>query len=332
MNNAEPLYLLLGPELGQKTAFIGEIRDALKKTYREAPEEYKYYSFDTPVSEVITLLRNASLFSAVKLVVYQGAEEIRKKDDINLLLEYAKNPSKEGVLLLLSDKASVEKKLQDPFPPARKKVFWELFDNQKKGWVLACFHKYKTRISSDAADLFLEVVENNTQELERECRNLCFFFGEDHEISVGDIETYLYHGKQESVFSLFETMAALDLEASLEILHKILLEGDSQPVQLLAGLLWQFRNLQSFKILMLNNFSSADAFGRLKIFSKRNQRTYGEGHKNFTPEELEDIIVLFADFDEELRSVRSDTQSHLIDIFLYSIIRRKGKNFLRESA
>lgn len=311
-----------------KNAFLQEVRDALKKLHREAPEEYRFYSFETPVQEIVSLLRNASLFSPCKLVLYHGAEEIRKKDDIALLLDYGKNPSKDGVLVLLSDKTAVEKKVQDAFPEGRKKIFWELFDNQKKSWVIGCFKRYNARITSDGADLFLDIVENNTQELERECRNLCLFLGENAEITTKDVETYLYHGKQESVFSLFEAASALDLEGSLAILQKLLLEGESQPVQLLAGLLWQFRNLQSLKLLLERNFSLSDAFGRLKITSKRNQRIYADAQKNFTAEELENIVVLFADFDEELRSVRTELQAHLFELFLYCIVVRKGKNIL----
>lgn len=332
MNKAEPLYLLLGPETGLKNAFIGEIREALAKAHGEPPEEYRFYSFETSIQQVVSLLRNTSLFSASRLVLFLGAEEIRKKEDVALLANYAANPSREGVLLLLSEKVQLDRKILETASPAGKKIFWELYDNQKKSWVVSCFHRYKARIGSEAADLFLDLVENNTEELERECRNLCFFLGENAEITVQDIEAHLYHGKQESVFSLFETVCALDLESSLEILSKLMLEGDSQPVQLLAGLLWQFRNLQSFKILAAKNFSPADAFTRLKITSKRNQRIYADAGTRFSAGELENIIALCADFDEELRSAGRDLQTRLLEIFLYCVITRKGANILSRAS
>ena len=330
MSSLEPAYLLLGPETGTKNAFIQEVREGLHKKHREKPEEYRLYAFETGTAEVVDLLRNSSLFASAKLVLFQGAEEIKKKDEVSLLLEYLKNPSKDNVLLLVSEKTSVEKKLQDAFPQTRKKIFWELFDNQKKSWVISCFHRYKLRITPDAADLFLEVVENNTQDLERECASLSLFFGENSEIASKDIETYLFHAKQETVFSLFEAAAASkNLTWALEILDKLLLEGDSQPVQLLAGLLWQFRNLFSYKLLLARNYQNQEIFTKLKILSKRNQRIYSDAQRNFTLRELEDIIAAIADFDEDLRSVRTELQKHLFSLFLYTVIDRKGKGFLR---
>jgi DNA polymerase-3 subunit delta len=331
MNKPEALYLLLGPEAGEKNAFIDEVRKALTRLGTNPPEEYRFYSFETPIQEIIALLRNASLFASHKLVIYHGAHDISKKDDITLLAEYAKKPSKENVLLLVSDKTSVEKKVADCAGPAGTKKFFELFENKKKSWVINCFHRHKARINDDAAELFLELVENNTQELEKECRSLCFFLGENAEVTAADIETYLYHSKQETVYSLFDFMCGLDLEGALEILTKLLLESgeDSKPVNLLGGLLWQFRALLSFSLLLAKNFSPAEAFSQLKIFNnRRNQRVYAAGVKNFSLRELENIIVLCAHFDEELRSVPNEQRNLVIEIFLYCVVARKGVNIL----
>jgi len=331
MSSIEPVYLLLGPETGAKNAFIQEIRDSLGKKHRERPEEYKLYAFEISIAEAVDLLRNASLFAPAKLVIFAGAEDIKKKDEISLLLEYAKNPSKDNVLLLVSDKTSAEKKVQDAFPQSRRKIFWELFDNQKKSWVIGCFHRHKMRITQDAADLFLEVVENNTQDLERECASLSLFFGENSEITAKDIEAYLFHAKQETVFSLFEAAVCLNLNGALEILDKLLLEGDNQPVQLLAGLLWQFRNLLSFKLLLSRNYPAQEIYGKLRILSKRSQKIYSDAQRNFSLGELDEIVSSIADFDEDIRSVRTELQRHLLELFIYTVIARKGRNFLRSA-
>jgi DNA polymerase III delta subunit len=118
---------------------------------------------------------------------------------------------------------------------------------------------------------------------------------------------------------------------SLEILGKLLLEGDSGPVQLLTRLLWQFRNLLAYSRLLSSGVSSGEAFVRLKVTTRRNQRIYSEGAKNFSTTHLENIIVLCADFDEQLRSGgRPELHSRLLELFLYSIICRKGINFFNK--
>lgn len=326
-----PLYLLLGPETGKKNAFIADIRAALAREAGEALEEYHFYAFETPMQEVVNILRNACLFASRKLVLFSCAEDIRKKDDLVLLAEYAKNPSKDGVLVFTSDGFQVDKKISDCAGANGTRKFWELYDSEKKGWVVNCFQRRKVRIGSDAAELFLELVENTTVEFERECANLCLFKGENSEVTCADIETYLYHSRPETVFSLFQTICALNLEMSLEILGKLLLEGESKPAGLLAGLLWQFKNLLEYSRLLAMNTPPEEACARLKITSKRNQRIYREGAKNFSPRQLESIIVLCADFDEELRSGGGgEVHSRLLEFFLYSVMRRKGLNFLNQ--
>jgi DNA polymerase-3 subunit delta len=332
MNRQEtllPLYLLLGPETGKKNAFIADIRTALADIGGDTPEEYHFYAFETSLQEVVSLLRNASLFTSRKLVLYSGAEVVSKKEDLALLAKYAKKPAKDGILIFTSDTFQVDKKLLDCVGAKGTRKFWELFDNEKKSWVIDSFHRRKVRISPDAAELFLELVENNTAELERECASLCLFKGENSEVTAADIETYLYHSRQETVFSLFRTICSLDFAMSLEILGKLLLEGDSGPVQLLTRLLWQFRNLLAYSRLLSSGASSDEAFARLKVTAKRNQRIYSEGAKNFSIAQLENIIVLCADFDEQLRSGgRPELHSQLLELFLYSIICRRGLNFL----
>ncbi len=331
MSKAEPLYLLLGPETGLKNSFLNEIRQALAKRGGGEPEEHRFYAFDTPVAEIVSLLRNASLFSSSRMVLYHGAEEIRRKEDLSLLRDYAKNPSPDGVLVLISENVSVDRKLSDTVPGAGKKIFWELFDNQKKSWVLSCFKRHGAEIDLQAAELFLDIVNNDTLEMERWCRDLCAFLGPGTRVTAADIEKHLCHGKEETVFSLFESVAEKDLERSLEILDKLLLEGSSQPVQLLAGLLWQFRKLHALALLLAQGGSLADGFTALQISGKRNQGIYAAAAGRFSPGELENIIVLFADFDEELRSSRAELQSRLMELFLFSVIRRGGVNILSSS-
>ena len=323
MNNPS-VYLLLGPEAGKRNVFIDKIRKALVVD-NNPPEEYRFYSFETPIRNIVSLLQNGSLFASRKLVIYHGAEDISRKDDIALLSGYIKKPSPEGVLLLVSDKMSVEKKISDCVGPAGTQKFWELFDNEKAGWVVNCFRRRNARISTEAVNVFLELVENNTQEFERECGNLCAFLGENAEVTVQDIENHLYHGKAETVYSLFEAVCSLDFERTLDVLNKLLLEGNA-PVQILIVLVREFRKLYSYRQLLDKNFSAEEAFSRLRIIIKRSQKVYAIGAKNFSADELENIIIFGTDCDEELRSGSAEMHTRLIEMFLYCAIVNKGEN------
>jgi DNA polymerase-3 subunit delta len=326
MNKLAPVFLLLGPELGEKESFIKSLLESLRSQYKEEPELHKLYSFENTIHEALAILRNGSLFTNIRVVFFEGAETLKRKEELEALREYIQHPSPEGILLLISDRPSIEKKIQDTVPAEQKKIFWELFDNQKRDWVFSYFKKENIQILPESVELLLELVENNTREMKQVCDNLAWFYKEKGEIHPQDIEEFLYHGKQETVFSLFERILERRLEPALEILHKLLLEGETQPVGILGGLTYQFRTLKNYLRLRKENFSPQEACGKVRILGKRTQRLYMAGEKNFSQEQAEDILVLCADFDEYLRSFRQDLHLLLLELFLYGVIILRGES------
>ena len=170
-------------------------------------------------------------------------------------------------------------------PAANRKVFWELFENQKTGWVQQFFRRQQITIEPEAVALLLELVENNTRQLEIVCSQLALYYGEGARIGALDIEQTLSHSKEENVFTLFDRLVLRDLEAGLEVLQKILLSrsDDSDPVQLLGGLLFQFRRLMALHRLLAERYSAEEAFAKLSLRSKRAAEELPGGHPPLHP-------------------------------------------------
>jgi DNA polymerase-3 subunit delta len=198
-----------------------------------------------------------------------------------------------------------------------------MFENRKKGWVIQYFRKQGCSIEEESVERLLELVENTTEELKRECDKLVLFFGEGSTISEEDVENYLYHSREETVFSLFDRIVSQDLPLTLETAKKILFSGESNPVQLLAGLLWQFRNLLGLQELLSQRYDFAEACGRLRIRSKRNQGIYDRGRRAFSLDECRRAVSLIADFDFKLREARTELQETLVLVFLYLLLGKR---------
>lgn len=320
MNNTLPAYLLLGPEIGEKSSFIEKIRRKLSSGDEEKAEEHRFFSFETDMHELVSLLRNGSLFTSRRIIHLLGVETITRKGEIEILSSYLRNPMENTLLLLQSDTTKVEPALKKLFPGEGTKIFWELFEDQKRGWIIRYFREAKLTITQEAVDVLLEMVENNTQDLKRECEKFALFFEPGKKISGEELEQYIYHSKEENVFTLFEKIAARDLEAALEILNKILLSREAMPTQLLAGLNWQFKQLLAYKTLLEQQYSAADAFSKLKIQWKKNQKIYSGGARNFSLMELRHIVSLIVQYDTFLRSDKGDVHTLLLSIFLYKCI------------
>ncbi len=324
MSNPEPVYLFLGPEIGQKFDEIDRIRKSFQKQEGGSPEIHKLYPFDTSIGEVISLMKNGALFSDYKFITFMNVEEL-KKNDISELISYIKSPGTDCTLFLVSDKSSVDKKIASSIPKKAVRIFWELFENQKKTWVANYFRKQQISISNDATEMLLEMVENNTNDMRIACNKLAIFFGENYQIEEEDIEGFIYHSKEENVFTLFKKIALGDFSSSVEILHKIALSGEGSPIQLISGLQWQFRKLLTLSLLFSRQYGRDEALTKAQIRGKRNQQTYIDGSKNYSTRELQSIIVLIGKYDILAREMNKDHHLILMELFIYYCVMKKGE-------
>ena len=327
------IHLLLGPEEGEKTGFIDKLKEGLTAKGGEPPETTRFYGGDSRAADVVLCLRNKTLFSRHRLVIYSGIEQVKRAEEVALIVDYLSSPASDATLVLATSgfASEVERKILAAVPKERQKIFWEMFDNQKQGWILSYFRQRKVQIDPDAVDYILDMVENNTRDLRTECERLALFFGSGATISLGDVEQYIYHSKEENVFTLFDRLCERELAGAQEVLDKILLSREAEATQITSGLLMQFRRLASLQRLQAQNFEVSEAFTRLRIMSKRNQRTYLEGARKFSVADLENIRLLLAAFDERMRSIRSDLHALLLHLLVYYIVQRAGQGAWRHS-
>ncbi len=326
--SAGAVFVLLGPEHGEKKDYIEQLRAHLTKQYGSPPDQHRFYPADTPVVDVVRVLRTGDLFSSHRLVLLYDAEVIKRQDEVAELLEYSAQPNKDATLVLISDAPRLDTKLDTKLtkliPAERKKVFWEMFEHQKKGWLVGYFRKQGAQITGEAAELILELVENNTEALRKQADRLCLFLGSDTVIGADDVERFIYHSKEENVFTLFAAIAEGKLSNALEVLEKMTLSGASEPVQLIAGLSWQFQNLYALKLLEAGRYSHSEAFGRLNIRSKRNQRIYATASEQFSREELEGVLQRLVEYDALFRTLRPAAHRGLQQQLVYLIMVRGG--------
>jgi DNA polymerase-3 subunit delta len=287
------------------------------------------------MADVVLCLRNMSLFARHRLVIVSNTEDVKGAEEVGTLVEYLASPAGDATLLLLSTgfagdidrkiAGDQRKKTPGAVPFEHQKIFWEMFDNQKQGWVTSWFRQRKISIAPEAVDHLLDMVENNTRDMRVECERLALFFGPGATITLESVEQYIYHSKEENVFTLFDRICERELLSAEEVLDKILLSREAEATQLAGGLLMQFRKLASYKRMVAANYESSEAFPKLRIFSKKNQKTYLEGNRQFSASDIETIVQLLVEFDERFRSVKSDLHELLLRLMVYYIVRKAGQ-------
>ena len=311
--SASQASLFLGPEIGDKQNAIDLIR---KKN--QSPEETVYYAGDTSVSTMVAEMRNGSLFAGSRLFFIKNAENIKKKEDIDLLSSYLDNPSDDAYLILISEETGIARGLENKIPPANKRIFWELSDSQKSEWVENFFRKEGFRISAGGRETILELVENNTAALRQECSRLILFLDKSREISAEDAEKWLSHTREESAFILFSRIAAGDFSRSLES-ARILLAAKEAPPAIFAALASCFRKLISYLSLKEAGITDEAEYGKIGVSSPGAKRDYAAAGKRYDLTAAESCLALTTEYDYLFRSSGSFPEQMLLDKYLYKI-------------
>jgi DNA polymerase III subunit delta len=324
-----PLYLYTGPEFGERNAAVQAVKDAMKKKYGVL-DEYLFYTTDTPVSRVMTILQSGSLFTSACCIVLRSAEEIKKKEDIDMIAAWAKTAEgSASVLILVSDEISVDTRLDKAVPASHKKVFWEMFEDRKIPWITDFFRRNGYSVDDDAAADILDMVENNTEELRSECSRFFMIFPKGHKVISDEVDAVLAHNRAESAFSLFDTMSSADppyrkLELSLDVLQKIRLSKDSSSVMIIAGLASCFRRLEIWHKL---NASGQNNDFNLKIngFSSRKAKSqYSRASQIWSSGQTAAILAELASTDMDIRSGGTLIEDTLLQKLVYEIVVKRG--------
>jgi DNA polymerase-3 subunit delta len=309
--------LFLGPEIGEKQDAINGIQRDLEKQYGDPAEKTSFYAGETPVNTMVSVLRNGSLFASSRLFFIKNAEIIKKKDETELLASYMASPQDDTTLILLSEATSLDKKLEKAIKPADKRIFWELFENKKQEWVTNFFRREGFRITPDGIETVLELVENNTESLRRECSRLCLFLDKAQPVGEAEVEKWLSHTREESAFTLFARLSEGDLSRSLETLHTLLGAKES-PQAILGALAWCFRTLRSYNGLVDKGVSNDFEFAKIGLRSSIKRKNYTRARSTGLNPDL--CLGLTAEYDLLLRSIGSGFETVLMDVYLCKIL------------
>ena len=329
MNNLDmgsPIYLFTGTEIGERTSAVTKIKNELTKQYGTL-DFHNLYADSSSIQQVLSLLQTGNLFMSALCVVLNNAEEVKKADDIEALIKWAsEKPAFPSFLILTSDAYSINKKIENIVPKNQKQIFWEMFENKKQEWIRSFFAKEKIKITDNAIEDILQLVENNTQALKTSCSHLSLFFDEGAVIEDKNIENILSHTKEENPFTLFDSILRLNLQKSITISQKLMQTKNTSCIQIISALTYSFRRLLDWHN-SIKEFGGFDEFNmKKKGFTSKTMITqYKTAEKNFSIEETRNILALLTSFDYEMRGLPVPLHNVLLDQLIYCIIKKRLK-------
>jgi DNA polymerase-3 subunit delta len=324
-------FLFLGPEIGEKADAINVVREKITKTAGAPPEETSFYAGDTPFPDILSVLLNGSLFSDARLIFVKNAELIKKKQDIEGLASFTAGHEPGTTLILISDGTKVESAVEKLFSGVAKRVFWELFEDDKEHWVINFFKRAGFAVDSSAVSAILEMIENNTAALRQECSRIVLFLknrqkgavkqNEQMIITEDTIRALLDSSKQENAFALFSALAKADMAKSIDIEHNLLAGGEA-PQAIFGALTFSFRKFREYCHICANGYPNDFELKKLGISA--------HGKKDFITAQhiygnaADACLSLIAEYDVLTRA-QSPLADILLDIFIYKIISLKRR-------
>lgn len=311
-------YIFLGPELGKRQDAVDDIR---KKTAGSVPpEETVFYAGETPAGQIASAIQNHSLFAESRLFIIKNAELIKKKDEVTLIASCMEMLEAGTTLILVSDEFRLAAGLDDAAVKENRRVFYELFESEKTEWVRSFFRREGFRIENEALAAILELVENNTEALRRECSRLMLFLPKDRPVSAADVEQWLSHSREESAFTLFSRIAAGDLSKALESLHTLIAAKES-PQSILAGLAWCFRKLRDYLNLLETGEANNFEMKKIGLSAPKARDDYAAAARRYNAPAADVCLALIAEYDILLRSMGGALELTLMDVFIVKIFR-----------
>jgi len=319
-----PVYFYPGPEVGKKRERIDALKNALAESDGEEPELHRFYPYDSETSEIISILKNGSLFSSRRLVILADAHAL-KAADIKIFKEYFSAPSPEAVLVLTTDEGpgsrNYPRTLANALPKNAVEVFWEMFERDKRGWVMKFFRDKGLRIDNSVVELLLDVTEGTTDALREACDLLVFSMDSGKIITEADIDRVLEHGRDETVYSLFDRFCRRDLKGVLESYRKMLHSDPGSVDRILSMLADPLARLGEFSVLLSRGLNPEDAGKELKLRGgKRALRAYRDGARSFSPGELGSALRGLIDLESWLRTAPRELRAPKTEIWFCHVI------------
>lgn len=330
MNN--DVWLLLGPELGKKRQLINKIifetKDALKK---DELDIIKFFASDIDASSIAFEIQTTSLFACSRLIRIEQIDSWTASD-VKIIASAITSKDANTTIIMSSDLTKVGVTLEKTVKKSCRIVFWQLSESEYEDYVAKKSQELGLSMHPDAIELIIFLSGENTLELEQLLSQIVVFVNDKHTKKLGqsdnnsqvhilreDIESWLSHHKQETVFKLFEEIVESRFEHAFMTLEFLLQSGE-HPSQIMAGLIYQIKNAVQIKQRLQVNESIDSIFQLLNIRNYSSKNQYKKFISNKSTKSLQSMLTICAHTEDQLRSGgNAKYQAIVINMMLYHI-------------
>jgi len=261
-----PIYVIAGKEDSLVNAQCRELLDRLLEPSQRATGLFDADPASVPACEVLDELRTTPFLTDKRVVLVKGADDFISNNR-QLLENYFDNPCPTGILVLtvsswpektiLARKLSKVGKLIDATPPKP----WQLPQRLSK----YAQDAHDKKLTSDAAELLIELVGDELTRLYSEIDKLALFADAEKNITAGHIELLVGHNRLFNAFAVIDAVIAGSAGQAVERLRKMFAEDRTAEYTVVGAFAFHFRRMFNAKVLLEKGVRRDEVVKRLRI-------------------------------------------------------------------
>ena len=278
--------------------FIEELKKELSSGSPKLLVESKNLD-DTSLQEIVEDARTLPMFHEKKLIVAKGYDDL-KKDDLDLLNEYAGAPASSSVLVLLSGGTRKSRT-----KPAKGIKLVDLDGGSKpEQEIRRLGQRLGISLTPGSVSFVKNMLGEDMNLIKNELGKISFYVDGKKPVGEKELRGLIEKRSTENVFSLSTALSNRDLKGSLRILRE-LERNREDPLSILYMVAWRFR--QIFKVSQhLREGKSDEAIAKAVKTSRGAVFYLKKSVRNFRENDFGRILGLIEETDFGIKNSSGD--------------------------
>ncbi len=294
----KPAYLIAGGDRPKVDRAVERLRARF-----EADAVEVHDAAEATGDDVVAACNALGLFgSGTRLVLAENVESW-KAPDAKAVAEYLKSPEPGTTLALVGGELKKDSPLAKAVTGKGDVLIWDVAQRGMQVWVSEQFKLRGTQADPDACRLLIELVGDDLYELATEVDKLATWANGER-ITEAEIELLVAPRAESPAFALTDAWGSRDIVGVLRAAERMIERtGDprARTIPRVVGSLTTYvSRIRACQRLDAEGVTPKDAATRLKMHPFYVQKLYAQS-RNYSPEELQDVVVRLADLDHALK-------------------------------
>jgi len=305
--DAKHVYVIAGGDQALAAAQCDELVGRLVEQSQRVTSLFNVDPESAAISQVLDELRTAPFLSDRRVVVVRDADSFVSKNR-EILERYFDNPCPTGVLVLTVSKWASNTRLAKKLPQIGELIEIAKPKASQLPDYLVRYAQEKAgkRLSTDAAELLVELVGEELGRLYGEVDKLALYVGGQAAITAEQVEDLVGHNRLFNAFAVIDAIIAGDVGQAVTRLRNMFAEDRSAEYTVVGAFAYHLRRLFEAKALLEQGIRPMDVISRLRIWNKKDD--FLAQLRKVTLDQIGDYLAQLGEIDHALKTGRATAE------------------------